>query len=134
MLHDGNSGSVTRSAARAVAEATGARHLEFDISSLVAGYTAMVEEGIGRPLTWENDDVTLQNIQARVRSPGIWMVANLQGALLLSTSNRSEAAVGYADLDYTLTRQGADNLNAFSTRGGHVLYGDVVLCGGQSSE
>ena len=95
----GNSGSVTRKAARAVAEATGARHLEFDISSLVAGYTAMVEGGIGRPLTWEGDDVTLQNIQARVRSPGIWMVANLQGALLLSTSNRSEAAVGYATMD-----------------------------------
>ncbi len=95
----GNSGSVTREAARAVAEATGARHLEFDISSLVAGYTAMVEGGIGRPLTWEGDDVTLQNIQARVRSPGIWMVANLQGALLLSTSNRSEAAVGYATMD-----------------------------------
>jgi len=54
---------------------------------------------VGRPLTWERDDVTLQNIQARVRSPGIWMVANLQGALLLSTSNRSEAAVGYATMD-----------------------------------
>jgi NAD+ synthase (glutamine-hydrolysing) len=95
----GNSGSVTREAARAVAEATGARHLEFDISALVAGYTAMVEGGIGRSLTWERDDVALQNIQARVRSPGIWMVANLQGALLLSTSNRSEAAVGYATMD-----------------------------------
>lgn len=95
----GNSGSVTREAARAVAGATGARHLEFDISALVAGYTAMVEGGTGRPLTWEQDDVTLQNIQARVRSPGIWMLANLQGALLLSTSNRSEAAVGYATMD-----------------------------------
>lgn len=95
----GNSGSVTREAALAVADAVGARHLEFDISSLVAGYTSMVEGGIGRRLTWEQDDVTLQNIQARVRSPGIWMVANLQGALLLSTSNRSEAAVGYATMD-----------------------------------
>lgn len=95
----GNSGSVTREAARAVAEATGARHLEFDISALVAGYTAMVEGGIGRTLTWDRDDVALQNIQARVRSPGIWMVANLQNALLLSTSNRSEAAVGYATMD-----------------------------------
>ncbi len=94
-----NSGSVTREAALAVAEATGARHLEFDISALVTGYTAMVEGGIGRPLTWERDDVSLQNIQARVRSPGIWMVANLQGALLLATSNRSEAAVGYATMD-----------------------------------
>jgi NAD+ synthase (glutamine-hydrolysing) len=95
----GNSGSVTREAARAVAEATGARHMEFDISALVSGYTSMVEGGIGRALTWETDDVTLQNIQARVRSPGIWMVANLLGALLLSTSNRSEAAVGYATMD-----------------------------------
>lgn len=95
----GNSGDVTRTAARAVAEAVGARHLEFDITKLVEGYTAMVEGGIGRALTWEKDDITLQNIQARVRSPGIWMVANLQGALLLSTSNRSEAAVGYATMD-----------------------------------
>ena len=95
----GNSGSVTREAARAVAGATGARHLEFDIGTLVAGYTTMVEGGMGRPLTWERDDVTLQNIQARVRSPGIWMVANIQGALLLCTSNRSEAAVGYATMD-----------------------------------
>lgn len=95
----GNSGEVTRHAAKAVAEAVGARHLEFDITRLVEGYTSMVETGIGRQLTWEQDDVTLQNIQARVRSPGIWMVANLQGALLLSTSNRSEAAVGYATMD-----------------------------------
>ena len=46
-----------------------------------------------------------------------------------STTWTAEAAVGYADLDYMQTRQGADNLNAFSTRGGHVLYGDVALRG-----
>src|SRR5262249_44572501 len=33
------------------------------------------------------------------RAPGIWMLANIRGALLLSTSNRSEAAVGYATMD-----------------------------------
>ncbi|HEY9153868.1 MAG TPA: NAD(+) synthase, partial [Opitutaceae bacterium] len=53
----------------------------------------------GRKLDWKTDDLVLQNIQARVRSPGIWMVANLQNALLLATSNRSEAAVGYATMD-----------------------------------
>jgi len=58
-----------------------------------------VEAAIDRPLTWDTDDVTLQNIQARTRSPSIWMFANLQNALLLSTSNRSEAAVGYATMD-----------------------------------
>ncbi|MEL6652819.1 MAG: NAD(+) synthase [Bacteroidota bacterium] len=54
---------------------------------------------MGRPLNWEQDDITLQNIQARLRSPGIWMLANLNKALLITTSNRSEAAVGYATMD-----------------------------------
>jgi len=43
--------------------------------------------------------VALQNIQARVRAPGVWMLANITGGLLVSTSNRSEAAVGYATMD-----------------------------------
>jgi NAD+ synthase (glutamine-hydrolysing) len=60
---------------------------------------AMVEQGIGRKLSWATDDLALQNIQARVRSPGIWLVANIRNALLLATSNRSEAAVGYATMD-----------------------------------
>ncbi len=94
-----NSGPVTRAAARVVAEAVGADHLEFDISTLHAGYVGMVSEALGRELTWAKDDLALQNIQARVRSPGVWMLANVKGALLLSTSNRSEAAVGYATMD-----------------------------------
>lgn len=94
-----NSGEVTRNAARQVAGAAGSCHLEFDISDLIRGYTQLVEQGIGRSLTWERDDAALQNIQARVRSPGIWMLANVRNALLLATSNRSEAAVGYATMD-----------------------------------
>jgi len=94
-----NRGTVTRAAARAVAEAVGSEHHEFDISALHAGYVAMVGEALGRALTWVRDDIALQNIQARVRSPGIWMLTNVKGALLLSTSNRSEAAVGYATMD-----------------------------------
>ncbi len=94
-----NSGSVTENAARKVAEAIGSRHLLFDVDSLVTSYTTIVEQGLGRQLDWSTDDVALQNIQARVRSPGAWMVANILGSLLLSTSNRSEAAVGYATMD-----------------------------------
>ena len=41
----------------------------------------------------------MQNIQARVRAPGVWMLANLKGALLVTTGNRSEASVGYATMD-----------------------------------
>ncbi|MDP6942559.1 MAG: NAD(+) synthase [Myxococcota bacterium] len=94
-----NSGDVTRAAARAVAEAVGARHLELDVDAMVQGYIGLVQGAIGRTLTWEQDDVTLQNIQARSRGPSVWMLANLSGALLLATSNRSEAAVGYATMD-----------------------------------
>lgn len=94
-----NSGPVTRAAARAVAEAIGSRHFELDVTSLHHGYVGAIEKALGRPLQWRTDDIALQNIQARVRSPGIWMLANVGGALLLSTSNRSEAAVGYATMD-----------------------------------
>jgi len=94
-----NSGNVTRNAARDVAKAIGARHLEFDVESLVSSYRDMVSNAIGYELNWKDHDITLQNIQSRVRSPSVWMLANLNNALLLSTSNRSEAAVGYATMD-----------------------------------
>lgn len=94
-----NSGETTRSAARELATALGAAHHELDVDALVQGYTTLAEAAMGRALEWSRDDVALQNIQARVRSPSVWMLANLKGALLLSTSNRSEAAVGYATMD-----------------------------------
>jgi NAD+ synthase (glutamine-hydrolysing) len=94
-----NSSDITRQAAREVSAALGARHLELDVDPLVQGYVELVERAIGRSLTWEADDLTLQNIQARARAPAAWMLANLEGALLLVTSNRSEAAVGYATMD-----------------------------------
>lgn len=94
-----NSGDVTRAAARAVAEGIGSRHLELDVDGIVQAYTALVAGGEGRALDWQGDDLALQNIQARARAPGVWLIANLRGALLLATSNRSEAAVGYATMD-----------------------------------
>jgi NAD+ synthase (glutamine-hydrolysing) len=94
-----NSGDVTRSAARSLAESLGAEFHEFDVESIVRAYERLVADAIGRPLDWASDDVALQNAQARARSPGVWMLANVRGALLVSTSNRSEAAVGYATMD-----------------------------------
>jgi NAD+ synthase (glutamine-hydrolysing) len=94
-----NSGEVTRRAAREVAAAVGAGHLELDVGDLVHGYEDLVSKALGRTLSWERDDLALQNIQARTRAPSVWMIANLTGKLLLSTSNRSEAAVGYATMD-----------------------------------
>ncbi len=94
-----NSSTITRQAAEAVAKAIGADFHALDVDPQVEATKAMVAHELGRPLTWESDDLALQNVQARVRGPGIWLLANLRGALLLSTSNRSEAAVGYATMD-----------------------------------
>lgn len=94
-----NSSDVTRAAARSVAGGIGANYLEFDVEPVVRAYIDIVSRAIGRALNWQRDDLTLQNIQARARAPGVWMLANLHGALLLATSNRSEAAVGYATMD-----------------------------------
>jgi len=94
-----NSGSVTREAARKVALGVGASFLEWDIDSLVQGYLELGAQGLGRNLSWETDDIALQNIQARVRSPSVWLLANATGRLLVTTSNRSEMAVGYATMD-----------------------------------
>lgn len=94
-----NSGSITRKAARAVADAVGACHYEWNIGATVREYLQLVQKATGCDLNWKDHDVALQNIQARVRSPGVWLLANLKNALLLATSNRSEAAVGYATMD-----------------------------------
>ncbi|HUY90777.1 MAG TPA: NAD(+) synthase [Pirellulales bacterium] len=94
-----HSSDVTRNAARGVARGLGAEYLEWDVEQIVEAYISTVSAAVGRELTWAGDDLALQNIQARARSPGVWMLTNLRGALLLSTSNRSEAAVGYATMD-----------------------------------
>jgi NAD+ synthase (glutamine-hydrolysing) len=94
-----NSGETTRRAAEAVASAVGAEFHAWNIDALVDAYVAIGVKAVGRELNWDRDDAALQNVQARARGPAVWLLANLRGALLLATSNRSEAAVGYATMD-----------------------------------
>jgi NAD+ synthase (glutamine-hydrolysing) len=94
-----NSSAATRQSAASLAEALGAEMSCLEIDRQVGDYVSCIEKVLGRPLTWQTDDIALQNIQARVRAPSVWLLANVKNALLLSTSNRSEAAVGYATMD-----------------------------------
>ncbi|MCA6073722.1 NAD(+) synthase [Fulvivirga sedimenti] len=94
-----NSSQSTFDSARMLAAELGATFHSWKIDDEVKTYTGKIEKSIGRPLTWAQDDITLQNIQARARSPIIWMLANINNALLLTTSNRSEGDVGYATMD-----------------------------------
>lgn len=94
-----NSSQVTHDAAEGLAREIGAEFFDLDVSDIVAGYQRLVSKATGVALSWREHDLALQNIQARVRSPSVWLIANLRRALLLSTSNRSEAAVGYTTMD-----------------------------------
>lgn len=94
-----NSSTDTFQSAKELAESIGATFYHWEIDEEVSSYRRKIEIAIGRELTWETDDITLQNIQARARSPIIWMLANINNALLLATSNRSEGDVGYTTMD-----------------------------------
>lgn len=94
-----NSGEDTLESAKELATGLGGTFHHWNVESLHQEYKNLAAQALGRELNWETDDIALQNIQARLRSPGIWMLANVQNALLITTSNRSEAAVGYATMD-----------------------------------
>ncbi|WP_201979250.1 NAD(+) synthase [Hymenobacter rubidus] len=94
-----NSSDDTFNSAKELADSIGARFYNWGIDEEVTGYVGKIQNALGRELTWKTDDLALQNIQARVRAPGIWLLANVQNCLLITTSNRSEASVGYCTMD-----------------------------------
>lgn len=94
-----NSSDQTFKAAAEVALDVQCNFIKLDVDDIVQAYFEKVSRALGRAVSWETDDVALQNIQARVRAPGAWFIANLENKLLITTSNRSEAAVGYCTMD-----------------------------------
>jgi len=94
-----NSSDDTFTSAQELAASIGARFHHWDIDDEVAGYVGKIQGVLGRELTWQTDDLALQNIQSRVRAPGIWLLANVRNCLLITTANRSEASVGYCTMD-----------------------------------
>ncbi|RJE75200.1 NAD(+) synthase [Reichenbachiella sp. MSK19-1] len=94
-----NSSNETLASAKNLAGSLGATFRSWTIDSSVEAAHQIAEEAIGRKLSWDTDDIALQNIQARTRSPLIWMIANIENKILLTTSNRSEGDVGYTTMD-----------------------------------
>jgi NAD+ synthase (glutamine-hydrolysing) len=94
-----NSSEVTHNAAKSVSEELGANFYSVNIDNIISEYRKQFDPIINKSIGWDTDDLALQNIQARVRSPGVWYYANIKHFLLLCTSNRSEAAVGYCTMD-----------------------------------
>jgi len=94
-----NSSETTFNAAEILSESIGAKFYHWNVDNEVDGYTKKMEAIIGEAISWEKHDIPLQNIQARSRSPIIWMLANINNSILLTTSNRSEGDLGYATMD-----------------------------------
>jgi len=82
-----------------LAENLGVHFCSWQMDDFVSGYTSLAETALKLNLDWKTHDLALQNVQARVRVPALWMLANLTNTLLLATSNRSELAVGYTTMD-----------------------------------
>ncbi|MFM7431812.1 MAG: NAD(+) synthase [Flammeovirgaceae bacterium] len=94
-----NSSETTLTAAKELANSIEATFHQWNVDDEVEANKATIENALQRKLTWETDDIALQNIQARTRSPLIWLLANVKQCILLTTSNRSEGDVGYATMD-----------------------------------
>jgi len=71
--------------------------VQYDIVNIEPPFTAFEEvlEPLFKGKAW---DVTEENIQARIRAILLMAVSNKFGCILLNTSNKSEAAVGYGTL------------------------------------
>jgi NAD+ synthetase len=80
--------------ATALAHNLGIRMHNLPIASLQAAYDTALEP----VFTVAEHDVTEENLQARMRGTLLMAYANKLGHLLLSTGNKSEAAVGYCTL------------------------------------
>ncbi|KAB2843005.1 MAG: NAD+ synthase, partial [Burkholderiales bacterium] len=79
---------------RAMVNILGVRYSEFPIDDLFQGYLGVLkEEFAGRAV-----DATEENIQARIRGTLMMALSNKYGAIVLTTGNKSEMAVGYATL------------------------------------
>jgi NAD+ synthase (glutamine-hydrolysing) len=94
-----NSTKETKESAKVLSDFIGSNHYEWSIDSEVQSIKEKISDKTSKKYSWKENDITLQNIQARVRSPFIWFIANANNLLLLSTSNRSESSVGYSTMD-----------------------------------
>lgn len=71
--------------------------VSYDVISIEKPFRAFEEE-LAPLFTGRSCDVTEENIQARIRAVLLMALSNKFGCILLNTSNKSEAAVGYGTL------------------------------------
>jgi NAD+ synthase (glutamine-hydrolysing) len=88
------SSAGTRADARRVAKSLGIEFLTLPITPAYRAFRRI----LARPFKGLKDDVTEENIQARVRGTLLMALSNKFGWLVLTTGNKSEMGVGYCTL------------------------------------
>ncbi len=68
------------------------------IEGLMRGFDAALTEGFATLAPEKGQDTTEENIQSRIRGNLLMALSNKTGALLLTTGNKSELAVGYCTI------------------------------------
>jgi len=88
------SSAHSREDARSLAANLGIGFQEIPIEPIHAAWLSSLQDAFGHPA----GDLTAQNVQARIRGQILMAISNETGALVLSTGNKSELAVGYCTL------------------------------------
>lgn len=95
-------------------------------------------EALGAVAGWDTQGVAYENLQARIRGSILMSLSNQFGALVLTTGNKSETAVGYAtlygdtaggfavikDVPKTLVYKLAEHINKINGR--EIISADVL--------
>jgi NAD+ synthetase len=111
----------------------------------IEGVMRAMDDALAPAFAGARKDVTEENIQARIRGNLLMALSNKRGALLLTTGNKSELAVGYctlygdmsgglgviADVPKTMVYRVARWLNATS---GRAVIPEAVLAKAPSAE
>ncbi|MEA2154739.1 MAG: hypothetical protein QOE11_879, partial [Solirubrobacteraceae bacterium] len=88
------SSAGTRSDAEVLAANLGVELLELPIAPMMSSY----EEALGDVFAGREEDLTEENLQARIRGNLLMALSNKFGWLVLTTGNKSEMSVGYSTL------------------------------------
>jgi NAD+ synthase (glutamine-hydrolysing) len=125
----------TVSDAERLARNLGIRFLTVPIGPVLERYDGVLKQVPG----WTGSGVAYENLQARIRGCILMSLSNQFGALVLTTGNKSETAVGYTtlygdtaggfavikDVPKTLVYKLAEHINGLSA-GGDVIPGSVL--------
>jgi NAD+ synthase (glutamine-hydrolysing) len=124
----------TRSDAEKLAVNLGMEFLTIPIEPVLERFDA----ALGSVAGWDNKGIAYENLQARIRGSMLMSLSNQFGALVLTTGNKSETAVGYAtlygdtaggfavikDVPKTLVYKLAEHINR--SAGGEIIPTEVI--------